>query len=367
MADSINDSVEAVKNADEFWNSATFTGEDLSLSIVDLTINADDLSKAFFSVIAAQEKGLKLSDETIRRLEQERAAMFSANRIAEERAAIKKAIVDDEKLIAAELDAIIRGAIRRDEEILAEQKAAEAQAKLLKQQQAAELKAAETLARENDIMSLNDFNERIASSSDSAFANRLGALSTFNKNFLAKIKAAIASEVLLNTNKNLALKIAAADLGSSLLAIAEQSGGEFFKIAKKFAIANAIISTFQGAAKALELPFPANLVAFAAVLAQGFSAVASIKGVSPGGGASGASAGGGANTALPAAPTPVTIVDEPATEEVPEDTGLRVNINVSGFIGDEAELASKLSDLIREASGADEVNFGQNTSFAALS
>ncbi len=47
--------------------------------------------------------------------------------------------------------------------------------------------------------------------------------------------------------------------------------------AKVFGVIQGTISMFTGAAKALELPFPANLAAMAAVLAQGASLVASIK------------------------------------------------------------------------------------------
>ena len=47
--------------------------------------------------------------------------------------------------------------------------------------------------------------------------------------------------------------------------------------AKVFGIIQGTISMFTGAAKALELPFPANIAAVAAVLAKGASLVASIK------------------------------------------------------------------------------------------
>lgn len=50
--------------------------------------------------------------------------------------------------------------------------------------------------------------------------------------------------------------------------------------AKAFGIVQGTISMFTGAAKALELPFPANLAAMAAVLAKGASMVASIKSTS---------------------------------------------------------------------------------------
>lgn len=48
--------------------------------------------------------------------------------------------------------------------------------------------------------------------------------------------------------------------------------------AKIFGVIQGTISMFTGAAKALELPFPANIAAVAAVLAKGASLVASIKG-----------------------------------------------------------------------------------------
>lgn len=47
--------------------------------------------------------------------------------------------------------------------------------------------------------------------------------------------------------------------------------------AKVFGVIQGTISMFTGAAKALELPFPANIAAVAAVLAKGASLVASIK------------------------------------------------------------------------------------------
>jgi hypothetical protein len=49
------------------------------------------------------------------------------------------------------------------------------------------------------------------------------------------------------------------------------------KAAQIFGAIQATISMFTGAAKALELPFPANIAAMAAVLAKGASLVAQIK------------------------------------------------------------------------------------------
>lgn len=85
----------------------------------------------------------------------------------------------------------------------------------------------------------------------------------------------------------------AADFMGSMAQIAELGGKKTTKIAKAFGIAQALISTFQGAAKALTLPFPANMAAYAQVLAQGLTAVASIRKVNENGGDNGGASGGG--------------------------------------------------------------------------
>lgn len=85
----------------------------------------------------------------------------------------------------------------------------------------------------------------------------------------------------------------ASDFMGSMAQIAELGGKKTTKIAKAFGIAQALISTFQGAAKALTLPFPANLAAYASVLAQGLSAVASIRKVNENGSSNGAVGGAG--------------------------------------------------------------------------
>jgi hypothetical protein len=75
--------------------------------------------------------------------------------------------------------------------------------------------------------------------------------------------------------------IAGASIAGSFQTIAGAFGKQsktMATIAKAAGIVQATISMFTGAAKALELPFPANLAAMAAVLGQGASLVASIKG-----------------------------------------------------------------------------------------
>jgi hypothetical protein len=102
---------------------------------------------------------------------------------------------------------------------------------------------------------------------------------------------------------NKALTDTASFLGS-MAKVTESWGKKNNAVSKALGIAQALISTYVGATKALELPFPANLAAFAATLAKGLAAVASITAVNPNGqsGAGNRSVGGGA--AAPVAVTP---------------------------------------------------------------
>lgn len=68
---------------------------------------------------------------------------------------------------------------------------------------------------------------------------------------------------------------------------------KFLKAQRVFAASAALISTYQGAAKALELPFPMNIAAAAKVLAAGMGFISAIKS----GGSGGSSGGGGASSA----------------------------------------------------------------------
>jgi hypothetical protein len=72
-----------------------------------------------------------------------------------------------------------------------------------------------------------------------------------------------------------------ASVAGSFAEIASSFGTNNKKMAKAaqiFGAVQALISTYAGAAKALELPFPYNLAAVAVVMAKGFSLVAAIKG-----------------------------------------------------------------------------------------
>lgn len=74
--------------------------------------------------------------------------------------------------------------------------------------------------------------------------------------------------------------IAGASMAGSFADISSafsKESGAMATAAKVFGVIQGTISMFTGAAKALELPFPANIAAVAAVLAKGASLVASIK------------------------------------------------------------------------------------------
>lgn len=88
----------------------------------------------------------------------------------------------------------------------------------------------------------------------------------------------------------------------NLATVFAQGGEKALKISKAFALAEAGVSIARGAAKALELPFPANLAAWSTVLATGAQAIASIKSASPGNAGSLAGGGGGATPAAAATP-----------------------------------------------------------------
>jgi hypothetical protein len=95
--------------------------------------------------------------------------------------------------------------------------------------------------------------------------------------------------------------------------------GTMFDGSKKFAVAQALVNAWTGATEALKLPFPANLGAFAKVLATGMGAVRNIKATRPGSGSSSTSAGaarGGGSAGGSAAPAPlqsfnITIQNDP--------------------------------------------------------
>jgi len=99
---------------------------------------------------------------------------------------------------------------------------------------------------------------------------------------------------------------------SGLTTLMNSENRKMFEIGKAAAIAQSIISTYTGMTKALELGWPMGPIAAAAIGAQGFAQVASIRSQSFGGGGSGATATGSNTTAVNAASTPTTAGTAPA-------------------------------------------------------
>jgi hypothetical protein len=87
--------------------------------------------------------------------------------------------------------------------------------------------------------------------------------------------------------------------GEEILSAMGQTNQKALKVAKVFGAAQALISTYQGAAEALKLPFPKNLAAAATVIAKGIGFVNAIKS-----GGSGGSGGGGGSSSAAAAAAP---------------------------------------------------------------
>ncbi|OLS46849.1 hypothetical protein BV379_00115 [Rhodovulum sulfidophilum] len=95
------------------------------------------------------------------------------------------------------------------------------------------------------------------------------------------------------------LQMTGAFLGDMASAFAT-GGDKMVKISRIFGAAQALISTYVGAAKAMELPFPANIAAAAKVIATGMSFVSAIKSGSKSGAGGASSAGAAAQAAAPA-------------------------------------------------------------------
>ncbi|MHC2533361.1 phage tail tape measure protein [Bradyrhizobium diazoefficiens] len=97
-----------------------------------------------------------------------------------------------------------------------------------------------------------------------------------------KISAENYEQIMQNVSERAgtAWNVAGANIAGSFATISAAFGKEsagMAKAAQVFGAIQATISMFTGAAKALELPFPANIAAMAAVLAKGATLVAQIK------------------------------------------------------------------------------------------
>jgi hypothetical protein len=132
-------------------------------------------------------------------------------------------------------------------------------------------------------------------------------------------------------------------LRQSLVSTAGSIMGALFASDKKFAIAQALISTSVGATRALrEVPFPANIAAAAAVLANGYKQVKQIKATNPGTNAT--SFGGGSGGASPSA-LPQTAGNAQQAEQAPRIA----QVVIQGSVFSSRETADWLVDQLKDA------------------
>lgn len=139
-----------------------------------------------------------------------------------------------------------------------------------------------------------------------------------------------------------------ASLGQALSVFGGHSK-KMFKLNRAAAITNAVVSTYRGIAKALELPYPANLKAAATVAAKGFSTVSKIKSQKLGSGGSGtfsASGGFGGGFSGQAIPSGGTGADLSAVTNQQSDRDF--NLTVVGALQPDLirEIMEKVGDQI---------------------
>lgn len=127
-------------------------------------------------------------------------------------------------------------------------------------------------------------------------------------------------------------------IAANFFSAAGQLNDKFFKVSKILGAAHALISTYQGQAEALKLPYPANLAAAAQVGAAGFGFVAAIRAASPsaGGGSVGVGSGAIADSIAGGDSLTEAIEDEQITKTV--------TLNIEGINDD--QLLSK--DQVRQ-------------------
>jgi hypothetical protein len=135
-----------------------------------------------------------------------------------------------------------------------------------------------------------------------------------------------------------------ASMFGSLYSMMGSFGKKNTALAKAFGIAQALINTYTGATEALKLPFPANLAAFAAVMAKGLAAVAQISSVntSGGGNSKGGAGGGGGGGGLATAPA------------APAQAGRAtyITLNGSSYSRDQVrDLVEKISEFQKDGGG----------------
>lgn len=132
---------------------------------------------------------------------------------------------------------------------------------------------------------------------------------------------------------------AAMNLTNALFTFSHGKSRALFEINKVAGIANATMSTYEAADKAMaSVPYPWNLAAAASVIAAGLANVASISSTSFGGGA----AAGGYGEGTPTSP----VVTQPASAQ--QSTGTQVQIVVNGAIGEKKWFEDNLPEILKD-------------------
>lgn len=138
---------------------------------------------------------------------------------------------------------------------------------------------------------------------------------------------------------------------TDLTSLTSSKSKTLFKIGKSAAIANAVISTYESANKAMTtLPWPLNLAAAAATVAAGLVNVQQIKSQQfqgGGSGASGGSAGASASLGSSAAATPSVSAPTPAPDPIEQPAG-NAQIIIQGDVNgnDADQIVESLRDLV---------------------
>lgn len=124
------------------------------------------------------------------------------------------------------------------------------------------------------------------------------------------------------------------DLMGAMASAIGSGNDKMLKAQKIFGAASALVSTYIGAAKALELPFPANLAAMASVLAKGMALVGAIRS-----GSKSSASGGGGGTTQAAAPQ----------EKAPLRQMARIDVHGEVFNREQViGLISKINDVQKD-------------------
>jgi len=126
---------------------------------------------------------------------------------------------------------------------------------------------------------------------DQAYALSLGAADRYASGKLSIEQAAADKEVALNKKKEDAKRAILSQAFGGLTSLMNSESRKMFEIGKAAAISQAVVSTYSGMAKALELGWPLGPIAAGAIALNGFGQVANIRKQSFGGGGAASATG----------------------------------------------------------------------------